>query len=156
MTELFVLFILAMPYLSFIGYAAWQIIKLPAEQQLDKVKQRFINKDEMELAKRYVAMFGLDSDELDVDIAVVLEMGRKYESYLGRDKIEEIHAAIAQAKMDRYFYQNPESRGVHHRINMVIKSSGLITAPSLVAVSTKITTGGNEDAEPSISLHAAA
>jgi hypothetical protein len=126
------------------------------EELCTKMAAKYIGPQEMEQVKKYSAMFGLDTGDVDVDITVILEMGQKYESYLGSEKFEELHAAIVQERVNRYFHVNPESRSAHHQINMVIKSHSA-RAVSFTLSFIKIATGGRKDGEPtSISSYTAA
>lgn len=163
MKELLVVLFVALPYIALMWHLLKQSIKAPVEQEGHQfeelstaIVQKFLSVDEMKLARKYAVIFGLDSEEFDIDFTAVLEMGQKCESYLGSDKLEEIHDAIVQEVMNRYFYRNSESKGIHHQINMMIKSNDLVATPVFIAVVTKTLTGGNKDAEPSISSYAAA
>ena len=114
-----------------------------------------LTEEEILEVKKYAELFGLDNDTHDIDIVKLLEMGRKMTAYVGNERIEELHAAIEQAKIETYFHVNEKASGKVHRVLELIHRSMLIAVPSYTNISIKLF-GGDKDGEPSSSLYAAA
>lgn len=87
---------------------------------------RIISNSELEEARRYATMFGLTNDA-DIDVVSILEMGRKYEAFIGSDKVDEIVSLAGSAMPETYspgYYF--ESRAEHHVFNNMIKVQDLV------------------------------
>jgi hypothetical protein len=95
-------------------------------EKAEQVVGHIFSTHDLEEAKKYAELFGLDNT-VEVNIEELLEMGRKMEAYLGSDKTDELYATVIRAKMDRYCYQYPESRSIHHRINIMMRAHNLVS-----------------------------
>jgi hypothetical protein len=127
---------------------------------VDNIVRRIRTDEENELVKKYAAMFGLDNEAHEINVAELIEMGRKYEEYLGSDVID----SIAEQHVNFYASmcsRKPAATGRvinkprRHRINKMIKRREILAHITCLAhtVFIQIITGGNKDGEPSTSTN---
>lgn len=117
------------------------------------VVRRILSVGEIEEAKQYAAMFGLDNDMTNIDVVELIRIGRKYRDELGSETISNIatkhyehHKVCNTMQSNIARYRNVR----RHYVNQVVKEHGLVIAASHITVFTKILTGGNKNEEPSI------
>ena len=137
-------------------FAAWGITTLVMAEKViaPVVMERILSKQEHELVKKYAAMFGLDNEAHDLDVNELIEIGRKYEEYLGSDVI--ISIAEQHVNHHRYTMHSNIARHMNarrHHVNQVINERNILTHITCLAhtVFIQIITGGNKDGEPSTS-----
>jgi hypothetical protein len=115
-----------------------------------RIKKMF-SSEELAEAKRYAVMFGLANDALDIDIEEILKMGRKLESYIGSERLTEIHEVIVQSKVRQYFYQSDKQNGIQRRLHIMLKATKLVAASWITGLIRNIikALGGDRNGEPS-------
>lgn len=111
------------------------------------------------LVKKYSALFGLDN-EVEVDVQVILDMGRKYEEYLGTATIDSLIEQHEYFYAPLYHVRSAVTGGCinkprRHCINKMIKGREVLVHITCLAhtIFIQIITGGNKDGEPSSSLY---
>jgi DNA gyrase/topoisomerase IV subunit B len=125
-------------------------------------RKKVFSTEEIAEARRYASIFGLDN-EVDVNIEELIEMGRKYEEFLGTDVIDSIveqHENFVVAYLAAHDHSNSRparSKRNRHFINVMLNVQDLVAhaAPSFTNTITK-TFGGDRNDETQSSLYAAA
>jgi hypothetical protein len=96
--------------------------KVKSSKTLTFILSRIYTKEELELAKKYAAVFGLENEAISVDVDALLEMGRKVEEYLGSEKVDEI-VSESRTKQQEYRYDKRKKQDriyIRHIINVII------------------------------------
>lgn len=119
----------------------------------NKVVRHILSVEEMEEAKKYAAMFGLDNDAVNVDVLQLLEIGRKYKEHLGEETIEHIVEQHVQHHNSIRKTIATHANARRHHVNQVVREHSMIIVFRFTTVFTKTISGGNKDGEPTISLH---
>lgn len=150
MKELIILVLIALPFVIVSAISIKKIF------QIESVSEavRILTVQELELVKKYSALFGIDNEAHNVDVEQILEMGRKYEDYLGTETMDSLfeqhqshHCNTMQENIALYM----NVRRCH--VNRVMREHSMSVAIGFTTVFTKTISGGTKDGEPTISLH---
>jgi hypothetical protein len=119
------------------------------------VRTKQMSKYSPELVKKYATIFGLDNETI-TDVDALIEMGRKYEDFLGSEVIDDIvkqHHSFYSSYTVVTVRQRVNAR--RHHVNQVIKEHSIINRITCLqhTIFTQLITGGNKDGESNSSLY---
>jgi hypothetical protein len=138
------------------GIAIYGLAGHCGHQHINLAPKTLHNLEDFEEARRYAAIFGLTNDAHDLNIQELLEMGRKYEAFLGSEAIDNIveqHEAFYAPCNTVNIKERINAR--RHYVNRVVKESNIVAHINGLAhtIFIQIITGGNKDGEPSINAN---
>lgn len=145
MIELFAALILVT--LVFVSVVVTALSSEKRNDVRERISKDLLTVEELEVLKKYAMMFGIYNDADDINTEQLLELGRKLESHLGTETVEEIVYVI------KYSHRRTislKSEGLQHRMSNMIKENKLIAIPSFVRLVSTETIGGDRDGEPNI------